>query len=131
MRKVNFIALGLRALASFRENLGIVSDQYGHLFEFRLPDNPEQKGYLQWSPFRDKTNYFEPSGKEFMINYRVENLEKLLEELRANGVTLLDTVEVYEYGKFIHILDPENYKIELWEPVNGGFTDLKEEESFH
>ena len=51
-----------------------------------------------------------------MINFRVENIEELVEELKKNGVTVLDTIETYPYGKFVHILDPENNKIELWEP---------------
>jgi len=103
-------------------HLGLATNEYGSMFEFRLADKPEEKGYLQWSPFSEKTKYFAPSQKEFMINYRVENLEELLEELRAGGVTILDTVETYDYGKFVHILDPENNKIELWEPVDNVFT---------
>ncbi len=50
-----------------------------------------------------------------MINYRVENL---VDELRKNGVTIVDTIQTYDYGKFIHILDPEGNKIELWEPID-------------
>jgi predicted enzyme related to lactoylglutathione lyase len=107
----------------YRDKLGLATNEYGSLFEFRLSDEPERKGYLQWSPFTENTSYFQPSEKDFMINYRVENLEYLVEELRAGGVTILDSIEVYEYGKFIHILDPENNKIELWEPIEGPFTD--------
>ena len=77
-----------------------------------------QKGYTQWSPFADATEYFQPSSKEFMINYRVENIEALVKELMQDGVTVLDEIETFEYGKFVHILDPENNKIELWEPVD-------------
>jgi predicted enzyme related to lactoylglutathione lyase len=50
-----------------------------------------------------------------MINYRVENLEALVEELKKDGVTIVDQIESYDYGKFIHILDAEGNKIELWE----------------
>ncbi|MEM6524562.1 MAG: VOC family protein [Bacteroidota bacterium] len=110
----------------YSKNLGLKTDQYGSLFEFRLSDNPDTKGYLQWSPFKDDTTYFEPSEKEFMINYRVENIEGLVEELRANGVTIVDKIEVYEYGKFVHILDIDNNKIELWEPIDSTFTDQYE-----
>ncbi len=110
----------------YGKNLGLVTNEYGSLFEFRMADKPEEKGYLQWSPFSEKTDYFKPSEKEFMINYRVENLEKLVEELRKNGVTILDSIESFEYGKFVHILDPENNKIELWEPVDNVFTRLYE-----
>jgi predicted enzyme related to lactoylglutathione lyase len=106
----------------YKENLGLVTNEYGSLFEFRLSDTPESKGYLQWSPFKKDTKYFLPSEKEFMINYRVENIETLVEELRKNGVTILDSIETYDYGKFVHILDPENNKIELWEPVDSEFT---------
>jgi len=113
----------------YSQNLGLVTDKYGSLFEFRHADQPEQKGYLQWSPFPSDTKYFEPSKKEFMINYRVENIEELVKELKANGVTILDKIETYDYGKFVHILDPENNKIELWEPVDEVFTDSHEEET--
>ncbi|MBV9961744.1 MAG: bleomycin resistance protein [Parafilimonas sp.] len=52
-----------------------------------------------------------------MINYRVENLEALVEELKKEGVTIVDNIETYEYGKFVHILDIEGNKIQLWEPA--------------
>ena len=106
----------------YNEHLGLRTDQYGALFEFRQADAPEKPAYLQWSTFAQDTKYFEPSTKDFMINYRVENLEELVEELRAQGVTILDEIETYDYGKFVHILDPENNKIELWEPVDQIFT---------
>ncbi len=113
----------------YNENLGLVTNEYGSMFEFRLADKPEEKGYLQWSPFSEKTDYFLPSEKEFMINYRVENIEALVEELKKNGVTVLDEIETYDYGKFVHILDPENNKIELWEPVDNTFTKSYEGET--
>ena len=59
-----------------------------------------------------------------MINYRVEHLEELLVKLRQNGVTILDEVEKYEYGKFVHIMDAEGNKIELWEPIDSAFTEM-------
>lgn len=110
----------------YASNLGLVTNQYGSLFEFRKSDKPGEKGYLQWSPFPEDTDYFEPSDKEFMINYRVENIEELVEELKKNGVPVLDKIETFEYGKFVHILDPENNKIELWEPVDPVFTKMYE-----
>ena len=61
-------------------------------------------------------NIYEPSTKDFMINYRVENLEALVEELKKEGVTIVDKIETYDYGKFVHILDAEGNKIQLWEP---------------
>ena len=110
----------------YKENLGLVTNEYGSLFEFRQSDSPQDKGYLQWSPFKHDTKYFHPSEKEFMINYRVENIEEFVEELRKNGVTIVDSIETYEYGKFVHILDPENNKIELWEPVDSIFIKMYE-----
>ncbi|QGY42332.1 VOC family protein [Maribellus comscasis] len=110
----------------YNKNLGLVTNEYGSVFEFRNSDEPEKKGYSVWSPFSIDTDYFQPSEKEFMINYRVENIEKLVEELRKSGVTILDEIESYEYGKFVHILDPEKNKIELWEPVDDSFTQMYE-----
>lgn len=102
----------------YHKNLGLNTDDYGTNFESRDSENPSIKTYLQWSPFADKTKYFEPSEKQFMINYRVEDLVLLVEELKKEGVQVVDDVEVYEYGKFVHIMDCENNKIELWEPVS-------------
>ena len=113
----------------YGKNLGLVTDEYGSMFEFREADNPEEVAYLQWSPFSEKTEYFKPSEKDFMINYRVRNLEKLVAELRENGVVILDSIETYDYGKFIHILDPENNKIELWEPIDSPFANPYEGET--
>ena len=115
----------------YNENLGLLTNEYGSLFEFRSTDDPEKKGYLQWSPFSDKTKYFEPSKKEFMINYRVENLTGLLEEFRNNGVEIVGDLEEYEYGKFAWIVDPEGNKIELWEPVDSVFTSMYEGKTTH
>ncbi len=102
----------------YKNHLGINAGQYGASFEWRELDDPKKKGMTQWTPFADKTKYFEPSTKEFMINYRVENLEALVVELKKEGVTLLDEIAVYDYGKFVHIMDPEGNKIELWEAID-------------
>lgn len=107
----------------YHKNLGLVVDAYGSPFEFRNANNPEQINYLQWSPFDKDTTYFKPSSKEFMINYRVADIEALVEELKKAGVTICDEIETYDYGKFVHIMDPEGNKIELWEPVDQVFTD--------
>jgi len=100
----------------YSKHLGFNVDKYGTTFEWRQSDEQMKKGFTVWSPFNEDTKYFEPSPKEFMINYRVENIEKLVEELKKEGVTVVDEIEVFEYGKFVHILDIEGNKIELWEP---------------
>ena len=102
----------------YSKHLGMQMDQYGTTFEWRDSDQPEKKGYTQWSAFEADSNYMEPSKAQFMINYRVENLEELAKLLREEGVTILDEIETYEYGKFVHILDNEGIKIELWEPFD-------------
>ncbi|MEM1135246.1 MAG: VOC family protein [Bacteroidota bacterium] len=105
----------------YKENLGFETDQYGAMFSSKKDDESGKTTYLQWSPFKDDTTCFEPSDKGFMVNYRVENLEALAEDLKAKGVKILDNIESYDYGKFLHILDIENNKIELWEPVDETF----------
>ncbi len=100
----------------YKTNLGLNTNQYGATFEWYQGADRTKKGITQWSPFKETTKYFEPSTKDFMINYRVENVEHLVEELKKNGVTIVDTIQASDFGKFVHVLDPEGNKIELWEP---------------
>ncbi len=100
----------------YEKNLGIVSSEYGTSFESRNMDNPEEVNTLQWCLFKQGSEYFAPSKKEFMINYRVQNIEGMVNKLKENGVTILDDIVTYDYGKFVHIMDAEGNKIELWEP---------------
>lgn len=113
----------------YQTHLGLVTDKYGTNFEWRQSADPSKKGYTQWSPFSETTKYFEPSTRDFMINYRVINLTDLVEQLKKEGVTIVDKIESYDYGKFVHILDLEGNKVELWEPddvvydkIEGGRT---------
>jgi predicted enzyme related to lactoylglutathione lyase len=101
----------------YRKHLGLDTNDYGATFEWYQDAAGEKKGATQWSPFNETTKYFEPSAKEFMINYRVDDLVGLVEELKKEGVTILDEVQSFDYGKFVHILDVEGNKIELWEPA--------------
>jgi predicted enzyme related to lactoylglutathione lyase len=100
----------------YQTHLGLETNRYGTVFEWYQGADSTKKGFTQWSPFNEKTRYFEPSTKDFMINYRVEDLAGLVRDLNNDGVTLLDTIATYDYGKFVHILDVEGNKIELWEP---------------
>ncbi len=102
----------------YHAHLGLNTNPYGATFDWYEGSDSTKKGQTQWSPFSETTKYFEPSAKEFMINYRVDDLEALVEELKKQGVTIVDKIEVFEYGKFIHIMDPEGNKIELWEPTD-------------
>lgn len=108
----------------YGENLGLAIDDYGSPFEFRNANRPKEINYLRWSPFDRKADGFLPSKKEFMINYRVQNIEGLVKKLQKNGVTILDTIETFAYGKFVHLMDPEGNKIELWEPVDSVLTQI-------
>ncbi|OVE79717.1 glyoxalase [bacterium I07] len=108
----------------YSKNLGIETNEWGASFEFRNSNRPDEINYLQWSPFKTGSNYFEPSQKKFMINYRVQNIEGLVKKLERNDVTVLDAIESYDYGKFVHIMDDEDNKIELWEPVDSVFTEM-------
>jgi predicted enzyme related to lactoylglutathione lyase len=100
----------------YKLHLGFDTTPYGTSFEWREADDSTKKGLTQWNPFPDDTKYFAPSNKDFMINYRVANLEQLVEELKREHVTVVDKIESFDYGKFVHILDPEGNKIQLWEP---------------
>jgi len=113
----------------YRTHLGLNTGQYGTTFVWWQGADSTKKGFTQWTPFSDSTNYFQPSTKDFMINYRVDNMTALVDQLRKEGVTILDTIESYDYGKFVHIIDIEGNKIELWEPndveygkIEGGQT---------
>lgn len=108
----------------YSNHLGLTTDKHGTSFEWRKTDQPDQKGFSVWSPFPNDTKYFEPSQKEFMINFRVQNLESLVESLRKEGVAFVDSIETFEYGKFVHIMDPEGNKIELWEPIDDVFDKM-------
>ena len=120
--------------AWYKENLGFSINDYGAVFEWHHGADSTKKGFTQWSPFNEKTKYFEPSTKDFMINFRVENMESLVQDLKKKNVNVVDSIESYDYGKFVHIMDNEGNKIELWEPndkvyekmgLDMGFTTIK------
>ena len=117
---VSIKAKDAEALAAwYQKHLGI--EFGGQLyFDFRWVNhnNPGQTGYSVFSFFNEDSQYFQPSEKSFMINFQVKNLVALLEDLKNEGVTIIGQVEEYEYGKFGWILDPEDNKIELWEPTD-------------
>lgn len=100
----------------YNKNLGMNAGPYGASFEWYEDAAGEKKGLTQWNLNTETAKMYEPSTKDFMINYRVENMEALVEELQKNGVTVLDEIVTYDYGKFVHIMDIEGNKIQLWEP---------------
>ena len=101
----------------YNTHLGLNTGPYGASFEWYEDAAGKKKGLTQWNVNSETAKLYEPSTKDFMINYRVENLETLVAELKKDGVTVLDNIATYDYGKFVHILDIEGNKIQLWEPA--------------
>jgi predicted enzyme related to lactoylglutathione lyase len=107
----------------YQQHLGIESEAWGAVFNWREHDNPAQTGTTAWSVMREGTPHFQPGQQEFMVNYRVADLDALLVALKAEGVAQIGETDVHEYGKFAWILDPDGRKVELWEPVNAPSQD--------
>lgn len=110
--------------AWYKKHLGLNTDEYGTTFAWRQESDPQQKGFTQWSPFKQTSDYFAPSEKAFMINFRVDDIEALVAQLKSEGVTVVDEIEAFEYGKFVHIMDEEGNKIELWEPNDDQYEKI-------
>lgn len=99
--------------------LGMTPNDYGVLFSFN--GNAHTKGYLQLGTFPTDTDYFGSKSQQWMLNFRVDNLNGLIDKLKLNNVKILNEPEEYPYGKFLHIEDPEGNRIELWEPLDRSF----------
>jgi predicted enzyme related to lactoylglutathione lyase len=106
--------------AWYQEHLGIqIEDWGGSAFRWREHADHEREASTVWSPFADDTEYFQPSEREFMVNYRVRNLDAMLAQLREAGVEVDDRIEESEFGRFGWCQDPDGTRIELWEPPEG------------
>lgn len=101
----------------YRKHFGIDDDGYGATFPFKGDEAKGRPGYSVWTPFEQDSDYFSPSDKDYMINFRIRDLSEFVELLRSEGVTIVGEVEEYDYGRFAWVLDPEGTKIELWEPL--------------
>lgn len=110
----------------YAQHLGLQTDKWGTCFEWRQAERPEAKGFTQWSPMGQDSDHFGAEDQQFMVNYRVKDLEGLVEVLRTEGVTIVDEIKSYDYGKFVHILDVDGRRIELWEPVDEVFDQYAE-----
>lgn len=109
----------------YKSVLGMETNDYGVLFEFNGNNSPS-KGQLQLGTFEASTDYFGDASQQAMINFRVDDLVGFEVILKEKDVKIVDTLEEYSYGKFLHIEDPEGNRIELWEPVNEGFSESDE-----
>ena len=105
------------ALAAwYRDNLGLALEDFGGAI-LRWPDDTaEDRGLTVWHVAEKDSQWFSPSSAPFMINYRVDDLDGMLAQLRAAGVEIVGGPESHENGKFAWILDPDGNKVELWEP---------------
>ncbi|MHC4450831.1 MAG: VOC family protein [Planctomycetota bacterium] len=111
----------------YATHLGLNMDpSYGTSFEWRHADDSNKKGYTAWGPFAQDTDYFGDSGQQFMVNYRVADLEALIETLRGEGVVIAKEMQTFDYGKFAHIVGPDGHRIELWEPIDEEYEKIAE-----
>ncbi len=101
----------------YHQHLGIDSGQFGWSFLWK-DQNDGSQGTTVWNVMDEATDYLNPSKQPFMMNFRVEKLEELLEVLKAEGVQTVGEMESFPYGKFAWIMDPDGNKIELWEPID-------------
>ena len=108
----------------YAKHLGLKINDWGTDFEWRQADDPAAKGFTHWGPFKENPKHFRPSTKPFMINFRVENLEWLLEQLTKEGVTIVGPIKQETYGKFAWIMDVEGNKVELWEPNDAEYEKM-------
>ena len=94
----------------YEKHFGLYSMQSGKIWK-------QEAGTTVFAPFKEDTKYFGSMEQQFMINLRVEGLDELLEQLRADGVKIDENRQDEAYGKFAWVYDPEGNKIELWEPT--------------
>jgi len=104
-------------VAWYQKHLGMSLESFGGAV-LRWPnDKAEDKGLTVWNVAKKESKWFSPSDSPFMINYRVDNLDELIAQLRADGIEIIQGPESAENGKFAWIMDPDGNKVELWEPM--------------
>lgn len=102
----------------YAQHLGLQSESYGAVFQWRNHQNPDQEGATAWCTMPNNTDYFGSNlNQQFMVNYIVENLTELLAELESNGIHQVKPREDSEFGHFAWIKDLNGQQIELWEPA--------------
>lgn len=101
----------------YQAHLGIPLESFGGAI-LKWPDDPaEDGGMTVWHVADPKSEWFGPSDSSFMINYRVDDLDEMIAQLRADGVDIVGGPESHENGRFAWIMDPDGNKVELWEPM--------------
>jgi predicted enzyme related to lactoylglutathione lyase len=99
--------------AWYAQHLGLDVEEWGGA---RFNEDAQRPGYTLWSPFAVDTGYFGPGTQPYMINFRVDDLDALLAQLRAAGVEVAERLEQSEFGRFGWVVDPEGTRVELWQP---------------
>lgn len=101
----------------YKDHLGVQADEHGYVaFSWRESNDPKREGLTVWSPFTETTEYFGASTRPFMVNFRVDDLDRMLAQLRAAGAEVDDHIEDGDFGRFGWVMDPDGTRIELWEP---------------
>ena len=98
--------------AWYQENLGI-GGEWGAMFPFK---NDDPEGFALHSPFKAETDYFAPSDKPFMINFRVDDLDGMIAQLEGKGIAIIGRQDE-DYGRFAWIVDCDGVKVELWQQL--------------
>ena len=101
----------------YQDNLGLDIVENGFAILNWKDDHAEDGGGTVVSIADKDSQWFSPSQRPYMINYRIDNMEEMISQLKANGTTLHNGPEYHENGVFAWIMDPEGNKIELWEPM--------------
>ena len=107
---------GKTLAAWYEKHLGMKLEDFGGVILQWQDDKAEDKGMTVWHTADSDSEWFSPSESTFMINYRVDDMAALLAQLGAAGIEIIQGPEYHENGVFAWIMDPENNKIELWEP---------------
>ena len=101
----------------YQKHLGMQLESWGGAI-LRWPDDKaEDKGLTVWHVAAKDSQWFSPSDSSFMINYRVDNLDEMIAQLREGGIEIIKGPESDANGKFAWIMDPDGNKVELWEPM--------------
>ena len=101
----------------YQKNLGLTLESWGGAIVKWTDDAVVDGGMTVWSSADHDSKWFSPSESSFMINYRVDNMDEMIEQLTTGGVEITQGPESHENGKFVWIMDPDGNKIELWEPM--------------
>jgi predicted enzyme related to lactoylglutathione lyase len=108
-----------KALAAWYQNhLGMALESWGGAILKWPDDKAGDEGQTVWHVAEKDSQWFSPSDSSFMINYRVDNLDEMITQLRAGGIEIIKGPDSDENGKFAWIMDPDGNKVELWEPMD-------------